>query len=108
MSLSIAAILSLSNFNSVSACLSFNGGSSSFALEYTAESEFLRILSPSRLLAASKKKEWNSIVFFILSILNPWALLEMSRFLLAQFVCKTDLQRYASSLMHAVRFEPSE
>ena len=54
ISLTMTAILSLWNFSSVSACFSFNSGNSSFVLEYTSESEFLRILSPSPVLAASK------------------------------------------------------
>ena len=55
ISLSIAAILTLRNFNSALACLSFKSDGSSFGLKYgTAESEFLRILSPASLLAASK------------------------------------------------------
>ena len=60
ISFSMTAILSLRNFRSVSSCFGLTGGNSSLVLEYTSESEFLRILSPSPILAASKieiKKE---------------------------------------------------
>ena len=49
-------ILSLRNFNLDSACCSFNGDTPSFVLEYTSESEFLRILSPPPILSAASKR----------------------------------------------------